>query len=96
MELFYDVKDRPIYPGDLLRTFHFVGSRNKRYYLYHTVVLEGNELYMVPTCHLEPSHATGGGKANLKYMHPETKSEIIHGYGPSPYLRYDERPRKQA
>lgn len=95
-EQFYDLKGVPIFPGDLLRTFHFIGSRRKRHYLYHTVVNEDGYLCMVPTCWLETPLQKGGGKAMLKYMHPEKESEVIAGNGPEPYLSYEDRPRKKA
>lgn len=34
----YDRKGVPIHPGDLIRSFHFIGARRKRYYLYHVAV----------------------------------------------------------
>lgn len=92
----YDMKGYPIYLGDLLRSFHFVGPRRKMYYLYHTVVLEKGNLYMVPTSHLESSLANGGGKCLLKWYQTDTESEIISGHGPDPYLTWDERPRKKS
>lgn len=94
-EQFYDKNNRPIFPGDLLRTFHYTGARRKKYFLYHTVVKgQGDFLYMVPVCHLEPTFAGGGGRCLLKYGHPE-EAEIIYGSGPDPYLCYDERPRRK-
>ena len=86
-----DINGVPIHKGDLLRTFHFAGARKKKYYLYHTVVEEEGELFMVPTSHLEPSLRDGGGKCLLKYG--GTECEVISGYGPEPYISYDDRPR---
>ena len=94
-EQFYDKKGVPIYPGDLLKTLHFIGARRKKYYLYHTVVRGGDYLYMVPTSHLETGLARSGGKCLLKYGIREG-SEVIAGYGPPPHFMYDERPRKKS
>ena len=93
-EQFYDRRGVPISKGDLVRSFHFIGARRKIHYLYHTVVDEGGVLYMVPTCWLEPTFQDGG-KAQLKFMATEMQAEVIHGFGPEPYLSYEERPRKK-
>lgn len=36
----HDSNGVPIYPGDLLRTFHFTGPRRRKWYLYHVAVYE--------------------------------------------------------
>jgi len=91
-----DAKGIPIYPGDLLRTPHYVGARRKQNYLYHVVVREGEHLYMVPTMHLEPTLIIDGGKCLLKHGMDKERSQIISGYGPSPYITFEDRPRIQT
>lgn len=86
-----DVKGIPICPGDLLRSFHYIGARRKRHFLYHVAVLENDTLFAVPTSHLEPTKRNDGGKCRVKDMCDHT--EIIHGYGPMPYISFEDRPR---
>ena len=88
-----DARGIPIYPGDLLRTPHYVGARRKQHYLYHVIVRDGEYLYMVPTAHLEPTLVNGGGKCLLKYGMDKERTRIISGYGPNPFLTFEDRPR---
>jgi hypothetical protein len=79
----------PIYPGDLLRTYHFTGARRKKYYLYHVAVFINGYMELVPTCHLQPDRVSGGGRCMLSEA-LAAKYEIISGNGPEPdYLSYD-------
>ena len=95
-ERYYDKKGVPIYPGDLLRTYHFTGARRKVHYLYHVVVDSGlKALQMVPTSHLEPTKRCHGGCAYLKHMNTNTQSEVISGHGPGDILSFEERPKKK-
>lgn len=91
----YDKNDRPIYPGDLLRSFHFRGVRRKVYWLYHVVVLREGHLEMVPTSHLEPTEAArkGGGRC---WLSPDlaAAAEIIDGYGGPGRLHFEDRPKR--
>ena len=91
----YDMNGRPIHPGDLLRTYHFTGARRKKHYLYHVVVQEPTGLFLVPTSHLEPSMRNGGGRCPLNAYADTWQSEIISGYGPVPYLSYEDRPKNR-
>jgi hypothetical protein len=92
----HDLKGYPIYPGDLLRTFHYYGPRRKRNYLYHTVVYRDGGLRMVPTEHLEPTKVKGGGDCLLSEDFAQ-HVEIISGYGPhKDHLDYTDRPRKKS
>ena len=79
-----DINGRKVYPGDLLRSFHFrAGRRRQKFYLYHVVVEEGEYLYAVPACYLNPSTKQTGGKYLLTASTIEMcKPEIIeHGAG---------------
>ncbi len=91
----FDIRGVPIYPGDLIRHYHFTGARKKRYYLYHVAVwnAEQETMEIVPVYHLEPSKAKEGGRCWLTenvMMEPE----VIHGYGPPGFLSFEDRPRK--
>lgn len=90
---YHDRRGVPIYPGDLLKTDHFVGRRGKRYYLYHTVVEVGDHLEMVPTSHLEPTLADRCGRCRLSSTRPDLESLVINGFGPGDLLSYEDRPR---
>lgn len=86
----HDKKGVPIYPGDLLKTFHFIGSRGKKYYLYHVACYQDNMMVAVPTCHLEQTKVSGGGKYRMSQdllLH----TEVISGCGPGAILGYEER-----
>ena len=93
---FYDKRGVPIYPGDLLKTFHFRGARwRKNYYLYHVAVKDDGYMKMYPVCWLEPSKQRNrGGPCLLSHEHA-AETEVIQGYGPPPYLDYTDRPRRK-
>ena len=84
----HDCKSRPVYPGDLLKSFHFIGARRKRYYIYHTAVFRDGYMWMVPTSHLEPTKQNGGGTCRLEAC--DRQFEIIEGYGPGS-LSFEDR-----
>ncbi len=87
----------PICIGDLIRSPHYIGPRNKMHYLYHVIVKEKGTLFMVPTSHLEPSLRDGGGKCPLMSACSDTwAAEIISGYGPDPILSFEDRPRRKT
>lgn len=88
----YDKNRVPIYPGDLLKSYHFTDRRRKKWYLYHTAVWNGSQLSMemVPTCHLEPTKINGGGRCWLSQELGDN-TEIIQGYGPGDTIDYTER-----
>jgi hypothetical protein len=96
----HDKKGVPIYPGDLLKSFHFAGARRKRYWLYHVVVASPERagtrypLEMVPASHLEPTKRGGGGRCPLNDRLAED-AEVIDGTGPGDILDFADRPRKE-
>lgn len=95
----WDCNGVPIYPGDLFRTPHYRDRRRRQHYLYHTVVRHWDgqvwALRLVPTSHLEPTKARGGGDCLLT---PELAAagRVIYGHGPGDYLDYTDRPRRKA
>lgn len=85
----------PIYPGDLLRSFHFRAARRRKvHYLYHTAVYNDQSdcMEMVPVSHLEPTKRKGGGQCWLSQELAQC-SEIIQGHGPGDCICYDDRPK---
>jgi hypothetical protein len=93
-----DKTGREIVPGDLLKTFHFTGARKRRHWLYHTVVQEEGRLWLVPTCWLEPTKVSGGGRCCIGWLDTALDGflrdcEIISGHGPGAILSYEDRPR---
>lgn len=96
----HDMRGVPIYPGDLLRSFHFKERSGRTHYLYHTAVYafdkDGKHGHMriVPTSHLEPSKVSGGGDCLLSEDLAAT-CRVISGCGPGDCLDYADRPRKR-
>lgn len=87
----HDRRGVPIYPGDLIRSPHF-RTKRKRYWLYHTAVLRGDTMQMVPTSDLEPTQAGQGGVCLLT-QDLVADSEVISGYGPGACEYFDDRKR---
>jgi hypothetical protein len=90
----FDKKGVPIYPGDLIRSFHFRGARRKIYYLYHVAVLKNGRMWMVPTCYLDPTIKDTGGRCYLE-QNNLLQAEVISGHGPEPYSDHEDRPRRK-
>ncbi len=91
-----EVHDRagyPIYPGDLIRTPHYQDRRGKMKYFYHTAVCENEVMWLVPTCHLEPTLAGKKGRC-LLFAELAMMCKIISGSGPGVCTDYRNRPRQ--
>lgn len=91
----YDKNRRPIYPGDLIKSYHFTDRRHgRRHYLYHVAVWNADQqtMELVPTSHLEPSTVSGGGRCWLS-QHYVAEAEIISGHGPGDFLDFTDRPK---
>ena len=88
----HDSKGVPIYPGDLLKSYHFTDRRRRKWYLYHVAVMRDGALRMVPTSHLEPTLVSGGGGCLLS-DELANALEVIHGHGPDDCLDYTDRPK---
>lgn len=90
----FDKHGYPIYPGDLLRSFHFIGPRKRTKYLYHTAVYNQRWgcMELVPTQHLEPSTILSdpGGRCVLT-ENVAKHAEIISGMGPDNILDFRDR-----
>jgi len=89
----HDSRGVPIHPGDLIRSFHFIGPRRKRHYLYHTAVYRDGAMHMVPTSHLEHTKDDGGCCLLSQSLMDGYESEVISGYGPEFGMSYEDRKR---
>ena len=96
MTIHRDKKGVPLCKGDLIRSPHYIGRRRKQHYLYHVVVEESGVLFLVPTAHLEPTMRSGGGKCPLTIYSDTWACEVISGYGPDPYLSFEDRPKRKG
>jgi hypothetical protein len=89
----YDKHGRPIYPGDLLRSFHFIEARyRRRRYLYHVAVMRDGAMRMEPTAFLH-SRKGGGECLMSQELLDSNEAEIIDGHGPGDCLDFYDRPR---
>ncbi len=77
----YDKNRIPIHVGDVLKIFHFIGPRRKRYYMYKHVVSEetvgnGTRFFKLSHLNLDP-----GWWINLRAKDQvEETFEIVQGY----------------
>lgn len=92
----HDAKGYPIYPGDLLRSPHFVGARRKQYWLYHVVVERDGHMELVPTCHLEPRFAARSGGRCWLTQDMAASVEILTGSGPGAIYCHEDRKRRRG
>lgn len=91
----HDSKGIPIYPGDLLRSFHFRGARRRIYYLYHVALMIDGAMRMVGVCEV-PEVIDGKSKLPGCLMSQDLaiKTTILHGFGPKKeYVDFEDRPR---
>lgn len=90
-----DCKGVPIYPGDLLKTFHFTGARRKKHWLYHFATMKDGSMWMINISNFGPTNfiLDGGGNCLLS-DDLAAGCEVIAGSGPKPYLDFDDRPRQ--
>ena len=102
METIYDKKGIPIEVGDLLKTFHCVGPRRKKYYVYHVVIEKHGKLPWLTTLltGIDKSHPEYESRYFCFPIRQDTvlESEVIYGpYRTDPdadLIAYDERPRR--
>lgn len=91
----YDKKGIPIHVGDVLKVFHYIGRRRKKYYMYKQVASEvttanGNR-FLIAT-HLIPG--TDSYQMLARDQIDET-IEIVQGYAGVPAGQsYENRKRK--
>lgn len=90
----YDKNGVPIYPGDLLKSYHFTGARRKKYWLYHLATIRDGAMWIVNVHNLATTNfiLDGGGNLFLTDEWAE-KFEIISGYGPKGCVDFEDRPK---
>ena len=91
----HDSKGIPIYPGDLLRSYHFTGKHQKVYYLYHVALMIEGAMRMVNT-DLMPDVLSGKNQLPGCMMSQDLaiKTTILCGYGPKKeHYSFEDRPR---
>ena len=92
----FDMHGVPIYPGDLLKSYHFTGRRRRKWHLYHVAVMVDGALRMVPTSYLEPSLASGSELPGCLLSDDlANAAEVIHGHGPGDCLDFTDRKRRK-
>lgn len=89
----YDKKGREIMVGDLLKVDHFIGSRNKKYYIYKLVVIKNKKLFAI---HLD-GHTINNIRGADGYCLSQDLcigSEIVQGYQKTGnrYYGFEDRP----
>jgi hypothetical protein len=97
----YDRRGYPIYPGDIVKTYHFTGARGKKYYLYHMVAETKGQMWLmgmeyqdgrpifVERCRVEAAGWFDEETGRLE------QTEIVQGYGPGDLIDYEARPRRR-
>lgn len=91
-----DVKGYPIFPGDVLRSFHFKGCGRKNHYLYHVATIDDdNRLWAIPAQYLSPDvKRTGGDCLLTESLVQNHEIEIVQGQPTRHYICKHDRPRK--
>ena len=92
----YDRKGVPIYPGDVLRTFHYKSRRYGRYlWLFHVAVFNEKHgvMEMHPASWLDPKKKRDGGSCWLT-QDTAAGTEIVQGYGPGRNDDFTDRKKK--
>ena len=81
MQRFFDKKGTPIQEGDLIKSLHFVGARNKKYFMYHYIQRKNDTLWAMHIDFL--GRGEEGGCCPLTAAincTPNKDIEVIHGY----------------
>ena len=92
----YDCNGVPIYPGDVLKIYHFTDRRRRKHYMYKLVVELDNTLWLMDVHEIATKWA-GAMKTLLEVFADASESmEIVEGYGPRPEcLDFTDRPRRE-
>lgn len=75
----FDRNNRPIYVGDLLKTFHFRSVRRWNYYLYHVACWNAEQKCMEAVPYSELATGDNGGRFWIKPGDRLEASEVIDG-----------------
>ncbi len=81
--MYYDKNGYQIHKGDVLKVFHFIGRRNKKYYMYKVVTEDAERLYAtnVTSLILDPVRPH---RCRLEALGNKEDIEIVQGSGPGP------------
>ena len=90
----YDKTGREILVGDVLKVFHFIGARRKRYHMYKQVV--GQKTLGSGTQYLVVSHLTPRESSECYYEALDGRVlnsvEIVQGFG-ADGISFEDRPK---
>ena len=87
---FRDAKGYPVCEGDVLKVFHFVGPRNKSYFMYKLVMADEHGTLRA-FCATEV--AKKKSKPQSCALHMLGYFEIVAGHGPEEFYSYEQRER---
>jgi hypothetical protein len=93
MKPIYDIKGREIKPFDLIKLYHFTGSRRKKYYMYKWVLQFGDYLFGM---HLEKPidfNSKFGNFSLSQSLIDNSYGEIIQGSGYEFGFSFEDRPK---
>lgn len=100
--MLYDKRGYPINEGDILKVFHFIGSRKKKHFMYKQVgsyaLMGGPDKPYLMVHHLpyqEPKPNQPGYYILFDDERTLTDYEIIAGHGPDDIVVYTDRKRKK-
>jgi hypothetical protein len=92
--MYFDKNRYPIYKGDLLKVFHFIGQRNKKYYMYKVVTEVDGCLCAVDVADLVLRPANPH-RYSIEALGLEENIEIVQGSGPGDFYCFEQRERKK-
>lgn len=99
MEEFYDKKGYRIYPGDVLKVYHFTSAlRRERRYMYKLVIEKAAMLWGVAITELNKKELREAHRYRLKWSSQNDflmDTEIVDGYGPGDLLCFKDRPKQK-
>lgn len=89
---FHDKHGYPIYDGDVLKVFHFIGSRNKKHYMYKVASSKGEHMYAISITGLIRT-PSAPHRCRLEVLGEESEVEIVAGSGPGDFYSFEQRDR---
>lgn len=87
----HDKKGYPVYEGDVLKVFHFIGQRNKKYFMYKVVIASPRGFLAFCISDLALKGRINAHSCPLDAL---GDFEIVQGYGPEPFVSWEDRPRQ--
>ncbi len=90
-KIVYDKRGIEVCVGDVLKVFHFTGGRRKKYYMYKIAVIRDGYLLAADAVQLGKDYTAAiNGACILDVL---GSFEIVAGFGPKPFLSFEDRPR---